>query len=303
MHLTLRQLQMIVAIADRRSLSRAAQAMNVAQPSLTRSLREAEAGLGVKLFERTPRGMAPTIFGEVLVRHGKAVDAELRGATDEIQALNRGGAGRVAIGVTLLGTAALVPRAIAAFSVKWPTVTVQLIHARDNADAATRLLSGDLDLAVRPSPEHGPEEGLIEDYLFTSQLGVWARGNHPLFRRGAVALQDLLDFGWVLPVKSVAPRRQLDNVFRQRGLIPPRAMVETASLEAIRALLLQTDWLTLLPDFVFRDEGVSEPIKPLPVALPGAQRPIGVSRRASGTLSPAARALLMHIKQAAASFA
>src|SRR5580698_1567447 len=76
--LKLRHLVLVTAIADQGSVLRAAEQLRLAQPAVTRSLREVEQILGVELFERGPRGCTPSMFGVAFLEHARTVLAELR---------------------------------------------------------------------------------------------------------------------------------------------------------------------------------------------------------------------------------
>ncbi|MEZ5593412.1 MAG: LysR family transcriptional regulator [Gammaproteobacteria bacterium] len=83
----LRQLQYFLATVEHRSFGRAADALHVTQPALSKAVGRLEASLGVKLLDRLPRGVSPTLYGEVLAAHANLIDGELGRARDAIIAL------------------------------------------------------------------------------------------------------------------------------------------------------------------------------------------------------------------------
>src|SRR5215469_4705109 len=93
-----RQLEYFLRVAQRKNISLAAADLNIAQPTLTKSIKLLEDRLGVKLFERLPRGVALTPFGQTLLRHAEAVHVQIRDAGQEIAAQRSGTVGTVAIG-------------------------------------------------------------------------------------------------------------------------------------------------------------------------------------------------------------
>lgn len=107
--LKLRHLVLVVAIADQGSVLRAAEHLHLAQPAVTRSLREVEGVLGVDLFTRGPRGVTPTMFGDAFVEHARAVLAELRRAGERITGLADGAVGTVTIGTLLAAPTSCSP--------------------------------------------------------------------------------------------------------------------------------------------------------------------------------------------------
>jgi DNA-binding transcriptional LysR family regulator len=102
--LKLRHLVLVTAIAEQGSVLRAAEHLHLAQPAVTRGLREVEHLLGVELFVRGPRGVTPTLFGEAFIEHARAVQAELRRAGERIAGLADGDAGTVTVGTLLTAT-------------------------------------------------------------------------------------------------------------------------------------------------------------------------------------------------------
>lgn len=97
--LRLRQVLLVVAISDLTSLRKAADQVGISQPAATKMLVELEAALGVPLFERGRRGMAPTVYGSAVIRHAYLVISDVGAMRDELSGLALGTAGRLAIGI------------------------------------------------------------------------------------------------------------------------------------------------------------------------------------------------------------
>ncbi|HEU0200524.1 MAG TPA: LysR family transcriptional regulator, partial [Burkholderiaceae bacterium] len=104
---------LLLQLDEKRSVLHAANAIGVTQPAASKLLSELEDALGVPLFERHARGVTPTWYGEVLVRHARAALSEIRHAEEEIAALKAGDAGRAAIGTVVTPGVGLVPIAVA----------------------------------------------------------------------------------------------------------------------------------------------------------------------------------------------
>ena len=85
-----RQLLLLVALAEEGNIHRAAQVLNMTQPAASKMLKELEEVLEVTLFERLPRGMQPTWYGESMIRHARMVLTNLNHAHDELSALKAG---------------------------------------------------------------------------------------------------------------------------------------------------------------------------------------------------------------------
>ncbi|GGQ40904.1 DNA-binding transcriptional LysR family regulator [Actinomadura coerulea] len=294
--LKLRHLVLVVAVADHGSVLRAAEHLRLAQPAVTRSLREVEGLLGVELFTRGPRGMTPTMFGDAFVEHARAVLAELRRAGERISGLADGEVGTVTIGTLLAGSSVLLPRAIAALKRDRPGVTVIVQEATFDAQVP-RLLDGEIDLILGRLNPIGDLRGLRQITLYGEPVRLVARQGHPARSVAGLGLADLLAYPWVLPLEQTALRSELEQVFRAAGLEPPGNLVECTSVLTVRTLVRDTDMIAALPELVARADAE---IAPLPVPLETVRRQVGVTLPARRAPTPSARLMLEHLRRAAA---
>ncbi|MFI0373884.1 LysR substrate-binding domain-containing protein [Actinomadura sp. 1N219] len=297
--LKLRHLVLVVAIADQGSVLRAAEHLHLAQPAVTRSLREVENILGVELFTRGPRGVTPTMFGDAFVEHARAVLAELRRAGERITGLADGEVGTVTIGTLLAGSNVLLPRAIAALKRDRPGITVIVREATFDAQVP-RLLDGEIDLILGRLNPIGDLRGLRQITLYGEPVRLVARRGHPARDRQNLGLADLLDYPWVLPLEQTALRAELEQVFRAEGLVPPDNLVECTSVLTVRTLVRDTDMIAALPELVARTDA---DIAPLPVPLETVRRQVGVTLPAHRAPTPSARLMLDHLRHEAAEIA
>ena len=294
--LKLRHLALVVAIADQGSVLRAAEHLHLAQPAVTRSLREVEGVLGVELFTRGPRGVTPTLFGDAFVEHARAVLAELRRAGERIAGLADGEVGTVTIGTLLAGSNVLLPRAIAALKRDRPGIRVIVQEATFDAQVP-RLLDGEIDLILGRLNPIDDLRGLRQITLYGEPVRLVARRDHPARSRPGLRLADLLGYPWVLPLEQTALRTELEQVFRAEGLALPGDLVECTSVLTVRTLVRDTDMIAALPELVARtDAGIA----PLPVPLETVRRQVGVTLPAHRAPTPSARIMLDHLRREAA---
>ncbi|MBO2452712.1 LysR family transcriptional regulator [Actinomadura barringtoniae] len=293
--LKLRHLVLVVAIADEGSVLRAAEHLHLAQPAVTRSLREVEHVLGVELFSRGPRGMTPTLFGEAFIEHARAVLAELRRAGERISGLADGEVGTVTIGTLLAGSNVLLPRAIATLKRERPGITVIVQEATFDAQAP-RLLDGEIDLILGRLNPIEDLHGLRQITLYAEPVRLVARRDHPA-RRPGLTLEDLMDYPWVLPLEQTALRQELEQIFRRDGLSLPANLVECTSILTVRTLVRDADMIAALPELVAMTD---EELEPLPVPLEPVRRQVGVTLPDRRPLTPSARLMLDHLRARAA---
>ena len=126
-----KHLQLLVALDDFRNVSRAAAHANVTQPAVSKALAELERGLGMKLFQRTAHGIAPTMYGECLVRHARTMLAELTHAREELRGLQAGTSSKLSVGALSATVQTLLPRSLALLkqrSHRWQVHSTALVH-------------------------------------------------------------------------------------------------------------------------------------------------------------------------------
>jgi DNA-binding transcriptional LysR family regulator len=294
--LKFRHLTLLIAIHEHGSVVRAAESLRITQPAATRALHELEAIADLPLFVRMPRGMRPTVYGEALAEHARAVVAEVRRAGEHLTDLRQGQDGTVTVGTLLAGANVLLPRAVAALKRERPRLTVVVREGTPDV-LHPALLAGELDVIVgRVGPAPAEGDALRQRMLYREPIRLAVRSGHPLLGAGDITLTDALGFPWILPVEQTALRQELGVLFADRGLALPEDRVECTSILTMRALLLQTDMVALLPELVLRDDGL---LAALPVRLPSVGRTVGTTEAARRTRTPALQALLHRLDEEA----
>ncbi|GAA2451817.1 LysR substrate-binding domain-containing protein [Agromyces soli] len=297
--LKIRHLVLVTAIADEGTLVRAAESLHITQPVVTRGLREIEEVLAAPLFERLPRGVTPTPYGQAFIERARSVLAELRAAGEEVRLLRSGQLGTVTVGTHLAGSNLLLPRAIAGLKAEHPKLTV--VVREGTPDALQQwLLAGDLDLTVGRLSPTVPVR-LEQERLHQEPIRLVARAGHPVHGGGrGTALAELLAYPWIFPVAQTALRAELEAVFFQEGLPLPADRVECTSMLTLRNLLVSTDVIAALPMFIAVDD---RELRILPTALSSIRRSVGVTLPKDRAPSPAAAALLAHLREEGAKLA
>ena len=216
--LTMRHLRTVIAIGDARSIVGAARSLNLTQPSITKTLKEVEQVLDMKLFERANRGVVPTAFGHTLLRHAKIILVQLDRAANELTDLKDGTGGRVVVGTLLTASARLLPNAIALLHGERPNLSISIVEGtNDLLLPALRL--GQIDLVVGRLPERGQAKGLMQELLLRDEACVVVRSGHPLAKQQTLSLEDLSGYPWILPREETSLRGQVDRAFYDLGLI------------------------------------------------------------------------------------
>lgn len=294
--LKLRHLLLLVALDDHRKLHRAAEAMNLSQPAASKMLAEVEKIVGVPLFERLPRGIEPTWYGEALIRRTRVVLAELGQAGAEIAALKVGEGGSVAIGTVMSPAVDTVVDALQAVRGRMPRVQISV--QVDTSDVLTeKLLSSKLDFVIArippgvdPKPfdyrEVGEEEGCL-----------LVRAEHPLAALEEVRPSDLYDRDWVMQPRGSLLRRSVEAMLRRHGVPPPERVVNTPSVMMAAVMAAKTDAIAPLAAPVGELFITAGRFVRLKLSEPLTVEPFGLIRLAGRPLSPAAAELYRAVEE------
>ena len=296
--LTARQLALVVALAEKRSVLRAADAVHLTQPAASRLLATIEDGLGVILFERHSRGIVPTPFGEVLVRHARAALAEFRKAHDELAALASGVAGDVRIGTAVTSATDLVPEAVARLAKRHPQVRVG-IELGFSEELVAHVVERNVDIAIaRLHPSHAVAD-IDYEPLGEEPHALFARASHPLARARRLKLADVARETWVVPPAGNVMRDALTVLFLEQRVAQPPQVIETSALPVITGLLRASDMIAPLPTEVARayvENGILAQLSvPIDIRLGAA----GIVTLRGVEPSPAAAALLNELRAVA----
>lgn len=240
----LNQIRNVLAVAERGSLRSAARHLGMAQPAITRSIRELEHELGASLFERHATGVALTSIGEAFVRRAGAIEAELQRAKDEVQQLRGEPTGSVTVSLSTASHLALLPRVLATFHRRYPKVTLKIIEGLYPAIEAD-LHSGLIDFYVGPLSEAATSGDIDSELLFTNTRVIVGRKGHPL--AGATRLDELVDATWITTAVTVKTQEELDPLFAGAGLPRPIVAVEAHSGLSMIITVAYSDHLAVLP--------------------------------------------------------
>ena len=249
MSFTLKQIRYFVSVAEYGSVSRASQELSISQSAVTEAIKELEARLAVKLFERRRRGLEATHHGHVFLRHAKAILAEVSNAEASLGAARDQMTGTLNIGVTSLTAGYVLSDILSRFRRAWPGIDVSAVE--DSGEYLEHLLvGGELDVAVMVVSDLRNPQALHSEILTVSPYRLWLPVGHRLCSSESIALEDLSEEPQILldVDEMQAQALRLMSVFRNR----PRIAFRTRSVEAVRSLVASGAGVALLPDLVYR---------------------------------------------------
>lgn len=287
MSFTLRQLQYFVAVAEHGTVSQAAQVLAISQSSVTEAVKDLEADLGLRLFDRHARGLTATKAGHQFLRHARAILAQVQGARAALAADRHSLTGSLSLGVTSLMAGYVISDLLARFRRANPDV--QVSATEDTGEYLEHLLiGGELDVAVMVMGAHRNRAALQAEIVDVSPFRLWLPAGHRLAGQEAISLAEVATEPLiVLNIDEMEEEAmKLLSAFGTR----PRIAFRTRSVEAVRSLVATGAGVALLPDLVYRPwslEGDRIESRDVSGALPVVQ--MGVVWRRGAPLSPAAQ--------------
>ena len=293
-----RQLLLLIALDDYRNIHRAADQLNMTQPAASKQIKDLEEMLDVRLFDRLPRGMQPTLYGETMIRHARMALTSLSLAHDDIVALKAGLAGQVEVGVIMTPAMALLPRAIARVKEQAPLLRIGVRLEPSNV-LMDALQHGTLDFMIGRILEKENSSGMMYEELTEEPACAVVRPGHPLLERLDLTLADIAALAWILPPTGSILRHRFDMMFLRAGLAPPINVVDSTALLFVTALLQQTDSLHVMPRAVAQYYASLHVLKILPIDLPCKMDAFGIIRQQDHLLSPGADLLLKAVRAVA----
>jgi DNA-binding transcriptional LysR family regulator len=304
--LRLRDLHVFFAVVQAGSMAKAAAHLSVTQPSVSKAIGDLEAALGVRLFDRSPQGVEPTMCGRALLRCGTVVFDELRQGIRNIEFLTDPTAGELKIACPESISPVLL-LIFERFSAQYPRAALDVDEG--NAPTfASKLRDRSLDLAlVRLRGQAGADYEAIDDFdvetLFHDEVVVAAGMQSRWARRRKIDIAELIDERWILTSPDAWNYKIVSEAFRSRGLDMPGIRLKTFSIHLRANLLATGKYIAALPLSVLRLYADRFSLKMLPIDLPIRPWPVAIVTLKNRTLSPVVERFIECAREAAKSIA
>jgi len=281
--LRLRDLHAFFTVVNSRSMAKAAVQLGVSQPAVSKVIGDLEHTLGVRLFDRSPQGVEPTVFGQALLKRGTAAFDELRQGIRDIEFLADPAAGEVKIGCPSNISSTLMVRIVEQFVQKHPRVVlhVDVVQNPQNFPGLHER-KYDLYLTLLPLPERRVPDGLNVEFLFSDPLVVAAGANHRLANRRKIAFRELAHEAWIMARTESWNYICIAEAFRTRGLPGPKIGLWSNDASLRSHLIANGQFVTSLA----RSSAEWFGMKPLSVDLPVQPWPVVIATIQDRTLSP-----------------
>jgi DNA-binding transcriptional LysR family regulator len=249
--LRFKQLQLMIALGDQGSLSKAAAVLNVTQPTATKMLAELEALARFKIYERKPRGMQITELGGEVLMFASRVVSEFDRMQAALDARRNGGIGELVVGA-IIGAPDMIARAVTEMKQAQPLLTIKL--RGESSDHVIEMLeSRTVDIAVGRFNNLGQHNLYNYEPLGDEGLCIVARAGHVLAKRRKLKLTDLASERWILQSLATPVRQILEYEFGKAGMATPADVIEVNSILAVIQLLERSDAIAMLSEPAIRD--------------------------------------------------
>ncbi len=297
----LRDLHILTAVVRLGGMAKAGMQLSMSQSAVSEAIANLEAALGVRLLDRSPRGVEPTDYAHALLKRGHVIFDELREAVSDIEALAGSTAGAVRIACMEFLAAGVIPDAVERLTRRHPQIIVHVIETNVRTLEFRQLHERDIDLMVTRIPNGFADDDLQVEILFDDPHVVVAGEDSPWARERKIELADLIDEPWINPASLV-----VDEIFREAferlGLKVPMAKVTTSFILMRNQLLASGRYLTLLPESVMRYNAKLWSLRTLPIELRVTPRPIALVTLKNRTMRPAVALFIEQLRAVAKTF-
>lgn len=286
--LRMKQLQLLIALDEHKSLHKAAAVQAITQSAASKALHELETMFEAALFERSASGMIPNQYGRRVIEYARLLTTDLTLLCQDITDIKSGRGGRLAIGAIMGAIPAVVVPALDALREDLPNVSVEIVE-----DTSARMLSqlddGRLDLVIGRSAVSAQPTKYRYVKLADEPLSVVMGYRHSARSPRKIHIRDLAHCRWVTYPSKMPLRELLERELDLAGLDMPLNTISTASTFVTVALLNHgKDLVSLLPTDIAELFAEHKMLRILPVELRSSSQTFGIVTRKGSVLSPMA---------------
>ena len=297
----LRDLQILTAVVRCGSMAKAATHLAISQPSVSEAMRTLEDALGVRLLDRSHRGIEATIYARALLKRADVMFDELKQGVRDIEFLANPSVGDVTIGCPESLAAGFVPAVIGSLSRRYPNVAVHVVSAQPGEQEFRELRERSVDLLLGRLFKPVTVEDVAVDHLCRDAFFVVAGAHTAWAKRRKVALAELMSEPWILFPEGSLSGAYIEAGFRAQGLALPQHRLTSFSMQLRFHLLATGRFITVLHDSVLRFNAKRWSLKPLATSLSLQPMPIVMFTLKNRTLSPVVQLFIEQVRQVARS--
>jgi DNA-binding transcriptional LysR family regulator len=284
----LHDLHVLMAVVQAGGMGKAARRLNTSQSAVSRSIAELEHAFGVRLLDRSRRGVELTEYGRALLGCGAAVFDELRQGVKNIEFLADPTVGEIRVAANEHIIAGLLATVFGKLRRQHLGIAVDVASIGSISEQHRQLRERNIDLALGRLG-HSIEEDIQTEILFHDRIVVVAGLQNRWSRRRKVELSELADEPWVMPPLNSPVGALVADVFRACGLrFPPKGSAR-GSVHLVCALIATGPSIGIFPESLLRCSSNLPPLKVLRMELPIPPLPTGIMTLKNRTISPVTR--------------
>ena len=282
MHIDFRHLRTIKAIHEEGGLARAADRLHITQSALSHQIKGLEDQVGMELFVRRSRPMKLSPAGQRLLRLAEQVLPQVAALEEEFRAMQQGKTGRLHIAIECHACFEWLLPVLERFRLAWPDVDVD-IRPGLQFEALPALLREEVDLVISSDPED--LAGVDFTPLFDYEPVFVASADHPLAAKPFIEAED---FAGELLITYPVERSRLDvfTMLLKPAGVEPRAIRQVELSAVILLLVASNRGVTVLPDWVVREQRHNASYVTRPLTETGLTRRLFAATRAEDTTKP-----------------
>jgi DNA-binding transcriptional LysR family regulator len=298
---TLRDLHILSFVVRWGSMAKAATHLSTTQSVVSDAIANLETALGVRLLDRSTRGVEPTIYAKTLLKRVNVVFDELREGVRDIEALADSTAGEVRIACPEFLAGGLIPDVVDGFSRRYPNIVCQVAEADATTLEFRQLQERIVDLMVARVPAAFSDDDLNIEILFDDPHVVVVGAKNPWMKRRNVTLADLAGEPWIIPA-SLIVREIMKEAFAAQGLSVPEGKIISSFVLMRNHLLATGRFLTVLPISALKYNAKQWQLRALPIKLGTKPRPIAIIMLKNRSVSPAVQLFIEQLRQTAKNY-
>ncbi len=302
--LRLRDLFVFFTVVECGSMAKAAQQLGVSTPSVSALIGDLEHALRVRLLDRTPKGVLPTVYGQAILARGRAAFDELRQGIRDIESLADPASGEVRIGCPE-SCAAFLADVIERVAAKHPRIRFHVQQVRTPTVEFPELEARRIDLVlarlVQPPVAGRLGEDFDAEVLFNDPFSAVVGKQSKWLRRRKLDIADLGEERWILTPLDALAGLLLTEAFEARGIKPPKPYIATFSIHLRNILGSSGKYISVLPRSFLRSSAERYGLRELPLKLSLKPSPVAVVTLRGRTLTPAVKVFIEAAREAAKS--
>ena len=291
-------LQCFLEVTRQGSVVRAADVLALTQPAVSKKLKELEDILGVRLLERSKKGVELTSFGRVFLEHASTSVAALREGTEKISQAQKKGIVYLRIGVLPTVATSVLPKAVERFRVNNLDVRLHLVSGA-NSSLMSLLRIGELDLVVGRLGVPETMSGLSFQHLYSEQVMFAVRPNHPLLNKTNFHIKDISNYTVLYPPTGSITAPYVDRFLLSQGVSSIEDRIDTISDSFGKEFIRHSDAVWIISRGVIAREVSDGELAALPVDSKETLAAVGLTTRADSHSSMALKHFMLSVEETA----